>query len=330
MRRAFAIATALACFLAGSAKGAGPETVQTLCWAPNALQGDPAERAPHKLAGAPDTKPVKRKLLDFVPAVAEMAGSIRRVKITGGRKLIALTFDLCESRGEISGYDGAIIDTLRKFDVKATFFAGGKWLLDHTERAEQLLSDPNFEIGNHNWSHANVLRIDTPRARAEIRNTQAAYEQTREDLSLRQCLIGHEAAMSEVPARLGLYRFPYGACNAEALQTVAKQGLLAIQWDIAMADPVLMQTGERIVKTVLAKVRPGSIIVGHANGRGVHTNDALPVIISELKRRGYEFATVSELLAAGEPEITQECYNERLGDLDRYDKPPPVITPPVQ
>jgi len=299
-------------------------SIQALCWTPEALAANPDERAPHRLVGHPDTRPISRPLAAYSPTPDALAGSIRRVKIKDGRKLIALTFDLCEAKGEVSGYDGAIIDTLRQNGVKATFFAGGKWLLDHGERAQQLLADPNFEIGNHNWSHANVRRIDAAATLAEVTNTQAAYEKTRADLGKRQCLGKAQEVMSKVPARIGLYRFPYGACNAEALKTVAEQGLLAIQWDVSMADPVLAQTGDRIVKTVLERVKPGSIIIGHANGRGAHTNDALPVLIPELKKRGFEFVTVSELLAAGEPEIAQECYDNKPGDVNRYDKPKPA------
>ena len=315
------LALALAVTVASSAVAAEAPNPQALCWSPAALATTPDERAPRRLAGQPDTRPVKLQLAPFSPIPDGMTGSIRRVRIKDGRKLVALTFDLCEARGEVSGYDGAIIDTLRQNHVKATFFAGGKWMLDHDERAQQLMADPNFEIGNHNWSHANMRRLDGPRSLAEVRNTQSAYESVRAELSNRQCLKDNAAVLLAVPPRLGLYRFPYGACNAQALKTVAEQGLLAIQWDVSMADPVLMQSGERIVRTVLARVKPGSIIIGHANGRGAHTNDALPVLIPELKRRGYEFVTVSELLAAGEPEIAQECYDERPGDVDRYDKP---------
>ena len=50
------------------------------------------------------------------------------VELPPGVKLVALTFDLCETDGSIAGYDGRIVDLLRAEDVKATFFAGGKWM----------------------------------------------------------------------------------------------------------------------------------------------------------------------------------------------------------
>ena len=300
---------------------APPASPLAMCWTADDLAAKPDERTSRRLNGALDTRPVSHGLAAFNPIPENLSGSIRRVKLRDGRKLIALTFDLCEEKGSVTGYDGAIVDTLRATGTKATFFAGGKWMLDHEERAQQLISDPLFEIGNHSWDHANVRRLDEMATAGEVRNAQAAYESERANLSERQCLAGNPAALKRVPARIGLFRFPFGTCNPMGMKVAAEQGVLAIQWDVAMADPVLMQSGDRIVKTVLAKVKPGSIIIGHANGRGVHTNDALPVLIPRLKALGYEFVTVSELLAAGEPEIAHECYDSKPGDLDRYDRP---------
>ena len=47
---------------------------------------------------------------------------------------------------------------------------------------------------------------------------------------------------------------------------------------------------------VLRPVKPGSIIIVHANGRGYHTAEALPYIINRVKNQDYTFVTVSELL----------------------------------
>ena len=69
----------------------------------------------------------------------------------------------------------------------------------------------------------------------------------------------------------------------------------------------------------MSRARPGSIIIAHANGRGYHTAEALPRAIAGLKAKGYEFVTVSELLAAGKPVVEQICYDSRPGDTDRYD-----------
>lgn len=67
------------------------------------------------------------------------------------------------------------------------------------------------------------------------------------------------------------------------------------------------------------EAKPGSIIVGHANGRGWHTFEALPIAIPKLKAEGYKFVTVSELVALGKPVIASECYDRKPGDTKRYD-----------
>ena len=111
-----------------------------------------------------------------------------------------------------------------------------------------------------------------------------------------------------------LFRFPYGTCNAQALKAVAKAGLPAIQWDVVTGDPMRGRSAKAIASTVLRGVRPGSIIIAHANGRGWNTAKALPLIIPKLRAKGYRFVTVSELLAAGEPEIATTCYTWSPGD----------------
>jgi hypothetical protein len=77
-------------------------------------------------------------------------------------------------------------------------------------------------------------------------------------------------------------------------------------------------SAQAIQRQVLSNVAPGSIVLFHANGRGWHTEAALSGIIAGLKAQGYEFATVSELLAAGEPVMSATCYDSRPGDADRW------------
>ena len=65
----------------------------------------------------------------------------------------------------------------------------------------------------------------------------------------------------------------------------------------------------------------------HANGRGWHTAEALPLLIEDLRKRGFEFATVGELLAKGEPIIADSCFELKPGDNAKYDKLFPLERP---
>jgi peptidoglycan/xylan/chitin deacetylase (PgdA/CDA1 family) len=302
--------------------------LQAACWQPSALAAVEGERAALRLRRpavlrVPSAEPGASAIVAAVP----VKGAIRRVVLPPGSRLIALTFDLCETAGEVAGYDGAVIDYLRAEKVKVTFFAGGKWMLSHKTRAQQLLSDPLFEIGTHGWAHRNTRLISGAELAREIGAPSSAYAAVRSELGATQCAARHVEAVTSIPERPALYRFPFGACNAESLQAVADAGLLAIQWDVATGDPSPLQSARAIADAMIRNARPGSIIISHANGRGYHTAEALPMAIPALKAKGFRFVTISELLAAGKPVVAETCYNARPGDTDRYDfllghKPP--------
>jgi peptidoglycan/xylan/chitin deacetylase (PgdA/CDA1 family) len=239
---------------------------------------------------------------------ARLRGSIRAVRPAGDDKPVALTFDLCEGARAASGYDAPLVAYLREQHVRATFFAGGKWLRSHPEPAMQLMADPLFEIGSHSWSHKDFSGLQAAVRDAEIARVQAEYARLRAVLGSRECAAPGPAALAGIPAQPALFRFPYGRCDGVALDALAAAGLPAIQWNVVTGDPAKGQSAAAITRAILDRVRPGAIVVMHANGRGWHTAEALRTAIPELRRRGYRFVTVSELLALGEPVVAEHCY----------------------
>jgi len=301
--------------------------LQAACWQPSALAGKPGEdlvvRASRQWR-VPDIAGLSAR----GPVLA--AGTVRRVQLPPGQKLIALTFDLCETSGETAGYDGSIVDYLRSQQVKATFFAGGHWMASHQARTQQLLSDPLFEIGTHGWAHRNTRLMSGLELQKEILAPSAVYASVRAELSQAQCAAPVRSAFSTIPDRPSLFRFPFGACSAESLAAVAQAGLIAIQWDVATGDPSPHRSARAIADAMIHNARPGSIVVSHANGRGYHTGEALPLAIPALRAKGFSFVTVSELLSAGKPVMAETCYDAHPGDTDRYDFPKgstPTVSP---
>lgn len=281
------------------------------CWAAEALKGTEAELKPVYKRPAIDLAALKQEVPEApTPVAPELRGSIRSVALPPDKKLIALTFDLCETDLDIAGYDGRVVDLLRANHAKATFFAGGKWMITHPERAEQLMADPDFEIGSHNWRHLDPLRISEASFDDEVTLAEAAYAHTRKALLARQCLPPDAA----VPERMTVMRFPYGTCNDKALAMVASRGMLAIQFDIVTGDPDPHVSAKAIAQTIIGKAHPGAIIVMHANGRGWHTAEGLAIAIPKLEQEGYSFVTVSELIAAGKPIVVPTCYENKPGD----------------
>jgi len=293
-----------------------------LCWQPSQLRvrfGDAKIRQNLKAAYRP------RPARPYRGAEGRRApyGAIRRVNLPGDQKVVAITFDLCEQPHEISGYQGDIVDYLRDENIPATFFATGKWLLTHPTRGEQIMADPILEVGNHGWSHRNFRLLDGAARSGELEGAQVAYRKTRERLARRACLKrdGRNRAEYGVPKRQQLMRFPFGACDAAALKAVHDRNLYAVQWDVSSADPWKGQTVEAMVRHVVRSTRSGSIVLFHANGRGYKTAQALPIIVEKLRARGFRFMRVSDMLAlpGATPELTDQCYDAKPGDSNRYD-----------
>lgn len=305
--------------LGASAAFAGDDKLRNACFAESAIAAVPGEETAGKGNRAFDATIKLNGFTAASPVPDALRGAIRRVTLPAGEKAVALTFDLCEQRGEIAGYDGRIFDYLRQQGIKATFFAGGKWMVSHASRTEQLLADPLFEIGNHTETHANLRLLQPAAVTQQVLAPQKAYRDARVRLAARQCVASSPEAMSSIPEQPKLFRFPYGACNDAAMKAVNDAGMLAIQWDVATGDPDPRVSAARIAEAMVNETKPGSIIVNHANGRGWHTAEALLIAIPKLKAKGYKFVTVSELMAMGKPVITSECYDRKPGDTNRYD-----------
>lgn len=289
------------------------------CWSGDELKAKPGERRIQRKRHAYSAPNDRPNLIPFTAVADNLRGAIRRVTLPKDKKWLALTLDFCEQVHEIAGYDGAIIDYLRSENVAATLFVGGKWMRTHPERTQQLMADPNFELANHAEAHRNLRRLSGPELKQEISGPQEAYESLRDTLTNRACFKAENGSSPLPQRRLTYFRFPYGACNATSLKAVNDAGLLAIQWDFSAWDSSRTQSANRIARRMVRDVRPGSIILAHANGRGHHTAAALRIAIPKLRKKGFEFVTVSTLLAAGEPVLKQRCYNVRPGDTDHYD-----------
>jgi peptidoglycan/xylan/chitin deacetylase (PgdA/CDA1 family) len=189
---------------------------------------------------------------------------------------VALTFDACATKQK-SGYDERLIQVLVATQTPATLFLGGKWMAEHPEATRYLASCDQFELANHSFLHPRMIDLPEDRIRQELWWTQV----------VQYSLTGRQAL---------LFRAPYAEIDARVAGVAAQMGLTAVQYDLASGDPDAGATADRLVKTVSRHVRNGSIIVMHMNGRGWHTAEALPVIIEDLRRRGFEFTTVGDLI----------------------------------
>ena len=247
----------------------------------------------------------------LLPPVSPDEGVIRRVKLSDDLKAIALTFDMCELDTITTGCDMDVINFLREHSIPATLFIGGKWMRTHSQRVKQIMTDPIFEIANHNWSHGNCALLSPEGLKAQILWTQAEYELLRE-----------ESGLDDIPESMTLFRLPYGRNSEAALKIIAELGLRVIQWDVAAeaGDNSNPARAKRSAKLVAGMTKPGSILLFHAHLVPKGTVNLLREVVGILSADDYVFMKVSDLLAMGEPETVRDGYFSRPKDNYALDK----------
>lgn len=198
-------------------------------------------------------------------------------------KQVALTFDACSTR-DVNRYDVRVTNELIAAHAPATLFVGGSWAVEEADQVRQLAANPLFELGNHTFTHPHMPKLSEPRMLRELARTQAEL-----------------LALTGVQPRL--FRPPYGEYDQRVVHVAAALGLTTVEYDLPSGDPDQHATKERLIKWVLEKAQPGSIVVMHINHTRFHTAEALPAIIEGLRARGFELVTVSTLLREthGEP-----------------------------
>ncbi len=190
---------------------------------------------------------------------------------------VALTFDLCQDPKKPAWFDQGIVDVLTRYQVPATFFLGGDWMRTHPQQTLILASNPLFELGNHSWDHPDMTTLNETQMTDELMKTE----------NLLYKLTGRQSR---------LFRPPSGAFDDMVLIVVAYHGMVTIRWDADSADPVPSNDAKTMSALVESRVKNGSIVLFHANGRGWHTAEALPIIIEYLRAHGFTLVTVSQLL----------------------------------
>lgn len=235
---------------------------------PVAQQPAPAIDRPAPAADKPAPAAVK-------PAQAPAKSKLQAIyKVKTEKKVAALTFDI--SWG--TKVPGPVMDTLKKYNVKSTFFLSGPWAKQYPEFPRRLVKE-GHEIASHGDRHIDLDKESRDTVRGEI---QAAHQSIKEVTGVDPKLI----------------RTPNGAWNDMVLGVADQLGYKVIQWSDDSLD--WKKPGvDAIVQRVLDKVHPGAIILMHASDTCLQTPEALPRVLEGLKARGYELVTVSKLLEEG-------------------------------
>jgi polysaccharide deacetylase family sporulation protein PdaB len=195
-------------------------------------------------------------------------------------KRVALTFDAAWGDQNIN----EIVDTLKRYSIKTTFFLTGAWV-DKYPALVQYIDEAGQEIGNHSLNHVNMTELSRNKVISEIKEA---------DIKINM-VTGRSAR---------LFRVPFGEYNSSLINTIKSMNYKIIQWDVDSLDWENVSEQE-IYHRVVTKTGSGSIVLFHSNS--ANTQKVLPKIIEKLRKDGYKLVPVSELL------LKDNYYIDNLG-----------------
>ncbi|ENY8713942.1 polysaccharide deacetylase family protein [Clostridioides difficile] len=188
------------------------------------------------------------------------------------KKLIAITFDDGPHPKETS----QVLDVLKKYNVKATFFIAGKhakWYKEPLVRA----SKEGHEIGNHTFNHPDISNLSSSQIEEEI--------------------VKCEDILKEVTGKKPtLFRPPFGSYREKELIEIAKKhDYKVVLWTGVDVKDWKNPGANSIADKIINKVQNGDIILLHDYATN-DTVEALDMFIPKMIEKGFKFVTVSELI----------------------------------
>ncbi|MFD9503996.1 polysaccharide deacetylase family protein [Streptomyces sp. NPDC060035] len=207
-------------------------------------------------------------------AASDAKGSFGQVDCRKA-KCIALTFDAGPAKDT-----PRLLDILKEKKVPATFFLLGRdHVLKHPDTVRRIEAE-GHEVANHTWTHEILTDRKPGEIRAELEKTQLAIEK----------ITGKKPR---------LMRPPQGRTDDTVSGICKELGLSQILWS-ATAKDYSTNDSALIRKRILDQAGKDGVILLHDIYKG--TVPAVPGIIDTLRKRGYTFVTVPQLMAPAEPE----------------------------
>lgn len=197
-------------------------------------------------------------------------------KVDTRKRIVALTFNIANG----NHVPNQMLSLLRSFGIsQATFFLTGMWVKTHPDIALRIRRF-GYEIASHGHRHQNYTQHSNKWIEREVK-----------------------AARREIHKATGVWtqmiRTPSGDLDARVIQKLISMKQTIVHWDTDSLDWKYKQVG-KIVSRVVTKVHPGAIILLHACDPWTQSLKALPAILNGLKKKGYKFVTVSQMLCQSE------------------------------
>jgi peptidoglycan/xylan/chitin deacetylase (PgdA/CDA1 family) len=183
-------------------------------------------------------------------------------------KVLALTFD----DGPHPITTPLILDTLRRFRVRATFFVVGAKVDEHPEMVRRI-HEAGHQVACHTYSHRDLTRMTEAQVRGELARWAKSVRRV-------------------IGPTCGCMRPPGGDYDRATMSVLRKTGYDLALWNVNPGDWRGIPPSE-IAEFVVPRVHPGDVVMLHDGG--MSTVRALPTIIRRLRREGYGFVTMREI-----------------------------------
>ncbi|MCR8645159.1 polysaccharide deacetylase family protein [Paenibacillus sp. N1-5-1-14] len=212
------------------------------------------------------------------------------MSIQASENKVMLTFD----DGPNPVYTKEILHVLQQYGVKAAFFAIGQHVLEYPEVIREV-ANSGHTIGNHTYSHPDLLEISHEEILEEIARTEQAIVR----------LTGE---------KLFLFRPPYGHFDDAIVELVRQQGYTFLTWTRKLDSRDWQYEDEHvIVEYMMKRMENGGIMLFHdsSNERDAsraHTVRTIRMLIPLLLEQGYQFIDPQELLL--QPRIITHSIDE--------------------
>lgn len=189
------------------------------------------------------------------------------------KKIIYLTFDA----GYENGYTPAILDTLKKHNVKATFFVVGNYLNTSPDLVKRMLNEGHI-VGNHTNTHPDMSKISDMEAfKKEIGAVEEKFKE----------ITGQEMQK--------FYRPPQGKYSINNLKQANDLGYKTIFWSLAYVDwyQDKQPTKEEAFSKLIPRIHPGAVVLLHSTSKT--NSEILDELLTRWEGDGYQFGTLDQL-----------------------------------
>lgn len=161
-----------------------------------------------------------------------------------------------------------VLEQLKKFNAKASFFCIGKNVVAETALYKRILLE-GHRVGNHTFNHLNGWKTDS---KVYLQNIEMAREQIDSDI----------------------FRPPYGRASAFQIRNLReKLKYKIIMWDVLSGDFDPSVDGKMAAERVIRTARPGSIVVFHDSTKAFRVmQEALPIVLAYFSNAGYSFEVI--------------------------------------